>query len=137
MKRLTHLALGLRVATAITMIGFSLPAAANGPAAMSEDGAKIFRTKCAVCHTVEKEKHRVGPSLYGVVGRKAGTAPGFTRYTGLKEASYSWDDAALDTYLEDPDKFVKAKGGKHSGMAFKLPKPEERKAVIEYLKTVK
>ncbi len=103
----------------------------------SEEGAKIFRTKCLVCHTLEKGKHKVGPSLLGVYGRQAGTAEGFTRYVGVKGASYKWDKALLDEYLTDPEKFVKAKGAPRSAMAFKLPNAKERKEVIEYLETGK
>ncbi len=111
--------------------------AAGAPAMASEAGAKIFRTKCGACHTAEKGKHKVGPSLAGVYGRQAGTSEGFTRYVGLKGASYKWDDALLEEYLKDPTAFVKSKGAERSGMAFKLPDAKERKEVIEYLKTAK
>ncbi|MBM3733901.1 MAG: c-type cytochrome [Acidimicrobiia bacterium] len=99
----------------------------------SEDGAKIFRTKCMVCHDMEKGKHKVGPSLHGIYGRQAGTVEGFTRYVGLKGADYKWDKKALDEYLTDPEKFVKAKGAPRSAMAFKLPNAKERHEVIEFL----
>ena len=99
----------------------------------SEDGAKIFRTKCMVCHDLEKGKHKVGPSLNGVYGRQAGTSEGFTRYVGLKGANYKWDKAALDAYLTDPEKFVKDKGAARSAMAFKLTNAKEREAVIDFL----
>jgi cytochrome c len=99
----------------------------------SDEGAKIFRTKCQVCHDLEKGKHKVGPSLAGVYNRQAGTAEGFTRYVGLKGVNYKWDKKALDEYLTDPEKFVKDKGAPRSGMAFKLPNAKERHEVIEFL----
>lgn len=103
----------------------------------NEDGGKVFRTKCGTCHTVEKGKHKVGPSLIGIVDRQAGTSEGFTRYVGLKGASFKWTEEDLDKYLTDPDAFVKAKGAARSGMAFKLPNAKERKDVIEYLEKAK
>lgn len=97
------------------------------------DGEKVFN-KCKACHALEAGKHKVGPSLAGVVGRQAGTAEGFGKYKGLEGADWVWDEAALSGYLEDPKGFVKAKNGKRTSMVLKLRKEEDRKAVIEFLK---
>ena len=71
---------------AVVVVAVTLPGAA-----IAADGAKVFK-KCAACHSTEAGKHKVGPSLAGVVGRKAGTAEGFEkRYKGLKDADWSWD----------------------------------------------
>lgn len=129
MKIITHTLAGLGVAAAFAFGGANVQA--------SEEGAKVFRTKCLVCHTVEKGKHKVGPSLIGVYGRQAGTAEGFTRYVGLKGANYKWDKELLDKYLTDPEAFVKSKGAPRSAMAFKLPNAKERNEVIEYLEKTK
>ena len=96
-------------------------------------GAKVFK-KCKACHTVKLGKHKVGPSLAGVVGRKAGSAVGFKRYRGLKAADWSWDEKTLDEWLENPKKFAKDRNRK-SGMVFKLKKARDRENVIAYLKT--
>mgnify|MGYP003624392160 FL=1 len=121
--------IGLTVAAAAAFIAVSAPATVSA----SEDGEKVFR-KCMACHSVKAGQHRVGPSLAGVVGRKAGSADGYKRYKGLKDADWTWDEAALMSYLEDPSAFTKAKNGARSSMAFKLKDEEEREAVIEYLK---
>ncbi|MFB0951521.1 MAG: c-type cytochrome [Rhodospirillales bacterium] len=114
---------------AVVVVAVTLPSAV-----IAADGAKVFK-KCAACHSTEAGKHKVGPSLAGVVGRKAGTAEGFEkRYKGLKDADWSWDEASLMAYLENPSKFTKAKTGKRSSMGLKLKKEDDRKAVIEYLK---
>lgn len=100
---------------------------------MAADGAKVFN-KCKACHTLEAGKHKIGPSLAGVVGRKAGTAEGFTKYKGLKGADWSWTEDELMAYLEDPTDYTKDKTGERSSMSLKLKKKDQRKAVIEYLK---
>ena len=114
-------------------------ALASGSALAAGDaakGAKVFK-KCKACHSIKAGKNKVGPSLAGVVGRKAGTAPGFKRYKGLKGADWTWDEALLDGYLTDPKKFAKARTGKKTSMVFKLKKAGQRADVIAYLKSLK
>ena len=114
---------------AIQVLG-ATPAIAGGDAVR---GKKVFN-KCKACHSIKAGKHKIGPSLAGVIGRKAGTAKGFKRYKGLKGADWTWDEASLMEYLLDPRKYTKAKTGTKSSMALKLKKEDDRKAVIEYLK---
>lgn len=69
-------------------------------------GAEAFR-QCAGCHSLEPGLHLTGPSLSGVLGRDAGKAPGFRRYSEvLKGVEFSWTEKALDQWLENPDKFL-------------------------------
>jgi len=103
--------------------------AAAGVARADEDGEKVFKKYCMACHTVEPGKNKIGPSLAGVVGRKAGTAPNFQYSDAMKNSGITWDDANLEKYLGDPKGTVP--GNK---MAFAgVKKPDERKAVIEFL----
>lgn len=111
----------------------AVAAVLNGSPAFAADGAKVFN-KCKACHTTEVGQHKVGPSLAGVVGRKAGSAEGYKSYKGLKGADWTWDEEALMAYLEDPSGYTKARTGTASSMSLKLKKEDERKAVIEYLK---
>ena len=110
-------------------------ALASGSALASGDaakGKKVF-SKCKACHSITAGKHKVGPSLAGVVGRKAGTAAGFKRYKGLKGSDITWDETSLDKWLTNPKKFL----GKKTSMGFKLKKAGQRADVIAYLKTLK
>jgi len=114
-------------------------ALASGAAMAAGDagkGEKVFK-KCKACHATKAGVNKVGPSLAGVFGRKAGTEAAYKRYKGLKGADWSWDEAALKEYLVDPGKFTKDKTGTKSSMTFKLKKESDRDDVIAYLKTLK
>jgi len=101
-------------------------------AASAEDAPAAFN-QCKACHKVEAGKNGIGPSLAGVVGRKSGTAAGFTYSPAMAAAGLTWDEANLTKYISDPKGTVP--GNK---MAFAgLKKPEDVAAVVAYLKTVK
>ncbi|MEQ8587995.1 MAG: cytochrome c family protein [Thalassobaculaceae bacterium] len=83
----------------LTLIGTTGGLAQDGDPA---EGKKVFR-KCQACHTVQEGKHRQGPSLYGIIGRQAGTADGFKRYSDvMKSYDVVWDEETLSAYLENP-----------------------------------
>ena len=98
-------------------------------------GTKVFK-KCKACHSVKAGKHKIGPSLFNIWGRKAGGAEGFKRYKGLKGAKWSWDAASLDGYLTDPKKFVKTRTNRRSAMVLKLKRKRDRDDVIAFLKSL-
>ena len=75
-------------------------------AADAEAGAKVFKTQCAVCHSPVAGKNMVGPSLFGVVGREAGSAPGFKYSAANKGSGVTWDEANLEKYLPNPRAFI-------------------------------
>lgn len=105
------------------------PALAEGDAAKGE---KVF-LKCKACHEVEKGVNKVGPTLKGVVGRKAASVEGY-KYSEAMIAKGTegivWDEATLAAYLPDPKAFVPK-----TKMAFAgLKKPEDVADMIAYLK---
>jgi cytochrome c len=106
-----------------------LPGAAR---AVALDGAKLFKGNCGVCHTDEPGKNKIGPSLFGVVGRKAGTAPGYRYSDAMKNSGIVWTPEALDKYLTDPRAIPNIK------MIFLgIKDPAQRKAIIDYLSSLK
>lgn len=116
-----------------------------GSAAQAQDAekGKSQFAQCRACHTIEKGKNAVGPSLFGVVGRKAASIEKFAYSKSMKEAAekgLTWDEANLMEYLADPNAFLKKKTGKSTAdnkMPNKFPNEEMRKNIIAYLKTVK
>lgn len=113
---------------ALGFLVISGPAFASGDA---ELGKAVFTKKCKVCHATEAGKHKNGPSLAGIIGRKAGSTD-FAGYLGLKGSAVVWDAENMDAFLANPKKFVGAKT-----MVVKLKKEDDRNNVIEYLKTLK
>jgi len=115
----------LAVGAALAMLG----AADLAQAGDAKKGEKVFR-KCKACHTLEAGKHKVGPSLAGVIGREAGQAEGFKYSSAMQESGITWTEENLDKYLEKPKKFVKG-----TRMAFAgLKKKSQRDDVIAYIK---
>jgi cytochrome c len=125
---------------ALIVFGAALALVVSGKTVMAGDaaaGEEIFKKKCTTCHTIEEGKHRTGPSLFGVVGRKAGSTD-FKRYKGLKDADFVWDETLMVEYIGDPKAFVQSHtGNKTTSMTFKLKDEKDREDVVEYLKTVK
>jgi nitrite reductase (NO-forming) len=65
----------------------------------------VFR-KCQACHSLDAGKNLLGPSLAGIIGRKAGNAPGYDYSPAMKKADITWNEQTLDQYLSDPGKIV-------------------------------
>ncbi len=96
-------------------------------------GAAVFKSKCTICHSVTQGQNRVGPSLFGVVGRKSGQAPNYNYSEANKNSGKTWDEATLDVYLTNPRALVPG-----TKMAFAgLPDATDRANVIAYLATQK
>lgn len=118
----------------LAAVGATALVAVSTASVEAADGEKVFR-KCKACHTLEAGKHKIGPSLAGVVGRKAGTADGYTKYRGMEGADWTWTEENLMEYLKDPRGYTEERTGTKSSMVLKLKKESDRKAVIEYLKS--
>ena len=65
-----------------------------------------FNGHCRECHSFDKGDNRLGPSLYGVVGRKAGSIPGFAYSDSVKDSGITWDEKTLDKWITKPNKVI-------------------------------
>lgn len=116
---------------------FSLALAASPAAFAAGDatrGAKVFQV-CAACHSTKRGENMTGPSLAAIWARKAGTVPGFDRYSeALKRSGVTWNAATLDAWLRDPAHFIP---GNAMGALFPgLPNAKERADVIAFLEAL-
>jgi len=111
------------------------PAESASAAATTADagGKPAAFAQCAACHSTEAGKHGVGPSLSGVFGAKAGHAAGYAYSDANKNSGLTWDEKTLDEYLTAPMKKVPGTKMTFAG----LSDAAQRKAVIDYLKTLK
>ena len=118
----------------VTLAGLALvassvlmPSRADGQSA--QDGQALFQKRCTGCHALDADHE--GPRIRGVVGRAAGTVKTFQYSEALKNAKHTWDEANLDKWLTDTESVVP-----DNDMSFRVPKQEERAAIISYLRSL-
>lgn len=102
--------------------------------ANAETGKAIFTRQCFTCHTADKGgANKVGPNLWGVVGRKKGSHEGFSYSSGMQGMGGEWGVEEINHMIFKPTAFVKG-----TKMAFiGLPKEQDRADVIAFLSTLK
>jgi cytochrome c len=110
----------------VVSLAVTTEALAAGDAAA---GKELFQHKCAICHSVDAGVNKIGPSLHGVVGRKAGSLDGYSYSDAMKNANRTWNDVTLDDYLTNPREKI-------PGIKMIFPgfsNPADRQNVIAYL----
>jgi len=119
---------------ALSAMAFMLPAPSALPqvAQGTEDVSRqqAFNNACRTCHMVKEGDNRLGPNLYKVVGRKAGSLPDYGFSSAMKEASFVWDQEKLDRFIANPDEVVPGNSMKPYGG---LASSDERKKIIGFL----
>ena len=126
MRRRAIRAAGLLATMALAAAGAA--ANAEGDAARGE---KRFE-ECIACHSVEPGTNGIGPTLHGVLGRKAGELADFRFSPALKRSAITWTAQTLDDFVADPQKIVPANRMPYAGM----PDAADRADLIAYLQRV-
>jgi cytochrome c len=121
----------IRTFAAITMLFCAWPGSAR--AADPGAGQAVFKTQCGICHSVAQGKNMVGPSLFGIVGRKSGTVEGFHYSVANKGANITWDATILNKYLAGPRDVVPGTTMTYAG----LKDDAKRSDLIAYLGTLR
>lgn len=113
---------------------FATPAVFAADKADVANGKTVFEQRCGICHAASADDNKVlGPTMVGLIGRKAGTQKDFTMYTSaLKDYGVTWNAKTLDEFLTNPT--TKVPG---TTMPMFLPDNKERSDVIAYLATLK
>lgn len=94
-------------------------------------GADVFDSQCAECHSIKSGRNKKGPSLFGVVGRKAGSIADFSYSDAMKNSGITWTTDKLDDYITHPKKTVPGDKMKFDG----LESAGERADLIQFLMT--
>ena len=114
-------------------LAVSAIASAEPDARLVAQGQRQF-LRCASCHAIEAgQPTRIGPNLHGVVGRRAGSLPGFSYSPAMQAQHFVWTEAKLDQWLTRPNAVVPGTAMAFAGLA----KPEDRAALIAYLASKK
>lgn len=93
-------------AACMTLLASAALMPAHAADSAAAHGKDIFDANCAVCHSWHKGKNKVGPSLYGVVGRPAASVPDYVYSDAIKSSKTTWTEDNIKSYLQGPQKFI-------------------------------
>lgn len=105
-------------------VGYTAPAHADA-------GQAAFQI-CAACHSVKAGENKIGPSLHGIVGSKAGTVAGFDFSPAMKKAGFVWTPEKLAAYINDPQAVVPGNRMPYAG----THNMKTAQAVVAYLEKI-
>jgi len=104
-----------RFPAALVVVAIALGGVNTANAADAARGKMLYED-CIACHPVEPGVHGIGPTLFGIVGRKAGALDDYRYSPALKRSGITWTAEALDTFTADPQASVPANRMPYAGM---------------------
>jgi cytochrome c len=96
-------------------------------------GKQVFASRCHACHSEDSSKNTFGPSLTGVVGRKAASLPRFAYSDALRASGITWTEDNLRKWVSDNEKLVPGTRMRHVSITDKA----EQDYLIAFLSTLK
>jgi cytochrome c len=116
--------LGLPIAAASVLL-------AGAATAQDDAGQLMFNNACRTCHVVKEGDNRLGPNLYKIVGRLAGSVDGYGYSSALDNADFVWDEETLDRFIANPEQAVPGNNMKPFGG---IASREDRAKIIGFLR---
>lgn len=123
----------LCIFSAVFIFLVSIPASAQMavPKAKPVSGEKLFGQQCGACHATKAGETRVGPSLAGIIGRKAASQRGYRYSPALKKSRLTWTRDNMDKWLTNSGTTVRG-----TTMVYLQADAAKRRAIIDYLGTL-
>jgi cytochrome c len=94
-------------------------------------GQQVFNNACRTCHTTKEGDNRLGPNLYKIIGRKAGSLPDYS--AAMKDAGFVWDTQKFERFIANPDELVPGNSMKPYGG---LASADNRARIVSFLQSV-
>src|SRR6266567_4351099 len=119
------------IAAALSAMAYML----SSPSAMPQgtepaSEQQAFNNACRTCHMVKEGDNRLGPNLYKIIGRKAGSLPNYNYSSAMKDAGFVWDEEKLGRFIANPDEIVPGNSMKpYGGLASR----DDRAKIIAFL----
>ena len=125
----------MKLHRAVLLAGIaSLAMATQAEAGGDATKGKTYFTRCAICHSnASGAPNRIGPNLFGVVGRKAGAIPGFFYSPAMKKSGITWTEDKLEAYIAKPQTIVPGNRMAFAGVA----DHQQVDDLVAYLETLK
>jgi cytochrome c len=110
-------------------LAMGLAATAGASAQTAEQGEAVWRKSCAACHTLDPKRHKIGPHLAGIVGRRAASADGYPYTEAFRALDLTWTPEAILAFVKAPTRVVP---GTKMDYVIRFP-DEDAAAVVRFL----